>query len=229
MPYQLKSFAVSAAILAIASTAMAQQPSPNVPQPGIKTDEPFPAPTGHRQPTLRDLPPGLAHEEQTGEQSNSAESTGPGASGGPQRPSRTKSRSSSSVPKLDAGTSCKAAAAASVVAGRDVQACLGDENQAKEQMTKNWSQYRDADKQQCIELVGKGGPSSYVELLTCLEVLKDARAISSADLGGPLFKNGSVDVRAMDASVLNEFGQNMGDGQVKGQNPKAKKRRDQRP
>jgi hypothetical protein len=93
MPYQLKSFAIVAAILATASTAMAQQPSPRVPQPGIKSDGPFPAPTGHRQPALRDLPPGLAHEEQTGEQSNSAEPTGAGASGGPQRPSRTKSRS----------------------------------------------------------------------------------------------------------------------------------------
>ena len=80
MPYRLKSFAISAAILATVSTAMAQQPSPSVPQPEI------PAPTGHRQPTLRDLPPGLAHEEQTGDQSNSA-------SGGPQQPSRTKSRS----------------------------------------------------------------------------------------------------------------------------------------
>jgi hypothetical protein len=88
MPYQLKSFAIVAAILATATTAKAQQPSPSVPQPGI-----VPAPTGHRQPALRDLPPGLAHEEQTGEQSNSAEPTGAGASGGPQRLSRTKSRS----------------------------------------------------------------------------------------------------------------------------------------
>jgi hypothetical protein len=40
MPYRLKSFAISAAILATASTAMAQQPSPSVPQPGIKSDAP---------------------------------------------------------------------------------------------------------------------------------------------------------------------------------------------
>jgi hypothetical protein len=138
-------------------------------------------------------------------------------------------RAASSVPKLDAGPSCKAAAAASVVAGRDVEACLGDENQAKEQLTKNWSQYRDADKQQCVELSQKGGPPSYVELLTCLEVMRDARTMSFPELGAPLFKNGVFDVRAMDASVLKEFGQNMGDGQVKGRNPKAKKRRDQRP
>jgi hypothetical protein len=82
MPYQLKAVSILAAILAITSTAMAQQPSSSMP-----------APTGHRQPTLRDLPPGLAHEEQTGEQSNSAEPTGAGASADPQRPLRTKSRS----------------------------------------------------------------------------------------------------------------------------------------
>ena len=67
-------------------------------------------------------------------------------------------RAASSVPKLDAGPSCKAAAAVSVVAGRDVQACLGDENQAKEQMTKNWSQYRDADKAAVYRAGRKGGP-----------------------------------------------------------------------
>ena len=51
-----------------------------------------------------------------------------------------------SVPKLDVGPSCEAAAQG---AGRDKQTCLSDENQAKEQVTENWSQYRDADKQLC--------------------------------------------------------------------------------
>ena len=78
-------------------------------------------------------------------------------------------RAASSVPKLDPGQSCKAAAAASAVAGRDVQAWLADENQAKEQAVKNWSQYRDADKQQCVELTRKGGRQA---MLNCLRALK---------------------------------------------------------
>ena len=150
MPYRLKSFAISAAILATASTAMAQQASPSVPH------GPLPAPTGHRQPALGDLPPGLAQEEQTGEQSNSPEPTGAGVSGGPQRPSRTKSRSThhskasdqnskasdQAIPKLNVEPSCKAAAAGSVVQGRNKEACLVDERGAREELAKEWSQYR---------------------------------------------------------------------------------------
>jgi hypothetical protein len=73
------------------------------------------------------------------------------------------------VPKLDADPSCEAAAQGSVVQGRDKQACLDDENRAKEQVTQNWSQYRDADKQQCVELIRKGGPAS---TSNCLRALK---------------------------------------------------------
>ena len=70
--------------------------------------------------------------------------------------------------------------------GRDKQSCLDDENRAKEQAIQNWSQYRDVDKQHCVELIGEGGPPSYVELLTCLEVMRDASTMSSEELGAPL-------------------------------------------
>jgi hypothetical protein len=226
MPYQLKSFAISAAILATASTATAQQPSPSVPQPEI------PAPTGHRQPTLRDLPPGLAHEEQTGDQSNSA-------SGGPQQPSRTKSRSihyskasdqnsktsDQAIPKLNVEPSCKAAAAGSVVEGRNEEACLVDERGAQEELAKNWSQYLPMDKQQCVGLINKGGPASYVELLSCLQVLRDARSISASELGAALFENGKLDVRKMDASVFGDLESRQLRGEFGVTKAKSKKRR----
>jgi hypothetical protein len=226
MPYQLKSFAILAAILATASTAMAQQPSPSVPQPGI------PAPTGHRQPTLRDLPPGLAHEEQTGEQSNSAGPTGAGASGGPQRPSRTKSRSihyskasDQPIPKLNVEPSCEAAAQGAVVQGRNKEACLVDERGAQEELAKNWSQYRPADKQQCVSLVNEGGPASYVELLSCIQVMRDARSISASELGGALLENGKLDARKMDASVFGDLESRKLSDEFGSRKAKSKKRR----
>jgi hypothetical protein len=110
------------------------------------------------------------------------------------------------IPKLNAGPSCEAAARGAVVAGRDKEACLVDERQAQEQAAKNWSQYRSADKEECVGLVNKGGPASYVELLSCLEVMRDAR--SAQDLEPSLFENGKLDVRKMDASVLRELGEN---------------------
>jgi len=110
------------------------------------------------------------------------------------------------VPKLNVEPSCEAAAQGAVVAGRNKQACLDDERAAQEQVVKNWSQYRSADKQQCVELVNKGGPPSYVELLSCLEVMRDARSIALPELGAPLLEGGKFDVRKMDASVLRELG-----------------------
>jgi hypothetical protein len=91
-------------------------------------------------------------------------------------------RAANGVPKLDVGPSCEAAAQGSVAAGRDQQACLSDENRAKDQVTENWSQYRAADKQLCVELIRKGGPASYVELLTCLDDMRDSRLIEQTPL-----------------------------------------------
>ena len=47
----------------------------------------------------------------------------------------------------------------------------------------NWSQYRAADKTLCVGMVSKGGPPRYVELLSCLEIMKDAAVIRDANPG----------------------------------------------
>jgi hypothetical protein len=80
-------------------------------------------------------------------------------------------------PKLNVTTSCDAAAKYSVVAGRDNESCLGDEREAQSTLAKNWSKYIAADKTQCVGTVTTGGPPSYVELLSCLEVMRDAKNI----------------------------------------------------
>ena len=81
------------------------------------------------------------------------------------------------VPKLNVTTSCEAAAKYSVVAGRDNGSCLGDERDAQSTLAKNWSKYNTADKTQCVGTVTTGGPPSYVELLSCLEIMRDAKDI----------------------------------------------------
>jgi hypothetical protein len=87
------------------------------------------------------------------------------------------------VPNLDVGPSCEAAARGAIIIGRDKQACLGDENAAKDTLQKSWSKYNSADKTQCVGLARQGGPPSYVELLSCLEVMRDSKTIRS---NGPL-------------------------------------------
>jgi hypothetical protein len=79
-----------------------------------------------------------------------------------------------SPPKLDLGPTCNAAARYAVADGRNKEACLADEHAAESTLAQNWSKYNAADKIQCSGTVHMGGPPSYVELLSCIEVLRDA-------------------------------------------------------
>jgi hypothetical protein len=80
-------------------------------------------------------------------------------------------------PKLDVAPSCEAAARGAMVIGRDKAACMGDENAALDVLKQNWSKYTGPDKIQCVGNVKTGGPASYVELLSCLEIMRDAKTI----------------------------------------------------
>jgi hypothetical protein len=74
-----------------------------------------------------------------------------------------------------------AAGMGSVVLGRNKKACLADETTAQDTLKQNWSKYAASDKSECIGMVTTGGPASYVELLSCVEILRDARNIRNAD------------------------------------------------
>jgi hypothetical protein len=82
-------------------------------------------------------------------------------------------------PKLNIGSSCDAAAKGAVSAGRDKEACLGDELDAQEMLARNWAEYSRAHKTQCVAMTTQGGPS-YVELISCLDIMRDADAIRKA-------------------------------------------------
>jgi hypothetical protein len=111
-------------------------------------------------------------------------------------------------PKLNVGPSCDAAARGSVVAGRNTEACLGDENVALGAFKKNWPQYAPADKVLCVGMIRKGGPSSYVELQSCLEIMRDAKVIRNDEIADPfLNKKGELDTRALMPTDLDEGNQ----------------------
>jgi hypothetical protein len=132
------------------------------------------APMGHRQPTARDVPPDLASHTDgalashtDGAAAPSARVPTPNPAGGP--------------PTLQVGSSCEAAARGSVVLGRDKKACLADETTTQDTLKQNWSKYAASDKNECVGMVKTGGPPSYVELLSCVEILRDARNIRNGD------------------------------------------------
>lgn len=80
-------------------------------------------------------------------------------------------------PTYSIGPSCDVAGEVAVAQGRDKQACLRDEQNAREQLTKVWGDFHAADREKCSSLTTMGGPPSYVELQSCLEMMRDARAL----------------------------------------------------
>ena len=84
-------------------------------------------------------------------------------------------------PKLDVTTTCNGAVQFALLAGRDRQACLEDERAAESNLSQDWSKYNPADKAQCIGTVKTGGAASYVELLSCLEVMRDAKEFRESE------------------------------------------------
>jgi hypothetical protein len=85
-----------------------------------------------------------------------------------------------SAPTLQVEPSCEAAGRGAIVLGRNKEACLADETTAQDTLKQNWSKYVASDKSDCLGMVTTGGPASYVELLSCVEILRDARNIRNA-------------------------------------------------
>jgi hypothetical protein len=172
--------AICFAFLALTAQGAVAQGVPSLSGPGGVPQ----APVGHRQPTPTDLPPAVQKEEEPGAkawpnlQPQSQSQT-------PSKKSRSQSRQASAKgggggpPLLQVGPSCEAAGRGAVVLGRNKEACLADENQALTTLRQNWAKYAAGDKTLCM--VSTGGPASYVELLSCLEINRDARDIQNAD------------------------------------------------
>jgi hypothetical protein len=81
------------------------------------------------------------------------------------------------VPHLDIRASCRDAMKASVGIIQDMDACLASENGAREQLAKEWSSFGAADRTSCLSLTRTGTSGTYTELLTCLEMKRDARKL----------------------------------------------------
>lgn len=94
------------------------------------------------------------------------------------------------VPNFDVAPSCRAATQASAVVNRDEAACKKDEDNARAKLQQDWAQYTPAQKNHCVQLATLGGPASYVELVTCLELAKAAH-----DLPRDMLDSGTIGSR----------------------------------
>ena len=72
------------------------------------------------------------------------------------------------LPAFDIARNCRAEVASAGI--EKVAGCTKDETDAKNELTKRWSQFDASAKKSCIGEADIGGDKSYVELLTCLEM-----------------------------------------------------------
>lgn len=57
--------------------------------------------------------------------------------------------------------------------------CLDSEQAIRNDLVRQWSSFSPADRTHCVNESVMGGDSSYTELLTCLEMARDVRAMRS--------------------------------------------------
>jgi hypothetical protein len=55
--------------------------------------------------------------------------------------------------------------------------CIESEQQIRDELVKQWSNFSPTDRTHCVNESVMGGESSYTELLTCLEMARDVRAM----------------------------------------------------
>src|SRR5260370_24802361 len=79
---------------------------------------------------------------------------------------------SDTVPKFDTVRECSFEGGPRV----DVARCSRDEAAALRQLQQAWAQYAGADRKACTAEAIIGGLASYVWLLTCLEIARDAKS-----------------------------------------------------
>ena len=76
------------------------------------------------------------------------------------------------IPTYNVKPTCRAAIDLSGMRGRTVEMCEASEAQARNEIVKHWSTFAEPTKTRCLQ-TGAGHAPSYVELLICLESLRD--------------------------------------------------------
>src|SRR5215467_1522268 len=92
---------------------------------------------------------------------------------------------SDDVPTLDVNPVCHGIAMqGELEAGlqrTNFEQCVQREQATRDEIKKQWSTFTTPDKSHCVALAKTGGESSYTELLTCMEMARDVRALRSAE------------------------------------------------
>jgi hypothetical protein len=75
------------------------------------------------------------------------------------------------MPKFEIGRECQFEGGLKA----DLNSCVTDETQAREQLQTEWKQFTPSEKRMCNQEADTDGISSYVELLVCLQMERDVK------------------------------------------------------
>jgi hypothetical protein len=78
------------------------------------------------------------------------------------------------VPTINVAPSCKSAADGIIGVKQDVEVCLNIEQNVRNELAQQWNGFPAADRASCVRLTTMSGAGTYTELLTCLEMKRDA-------------------------------------------------------
>jgi len=84
-------------------------------------------------------------------------------------------------PTLAVEAGCRETARLDPLQQVTVETCMQQERDARAQLVKSWDTFSALDRSHCQGLVNAGGLPSYVELLTCLDISRDARQLQKQD------------------------------------------------
>ena len=79
----------------------------------------------------------------------------------------TRARAANGIPAFDITRNCNEEVAGGLTTAA---ACVKDETDAKNELTKRWSGFDATNRKSCAGMSTMGGEQSYVELLSCLEM-----------------------------------------------------------
>jgi hypothetical protein len=79
-------------------------------------------------------------------------------------------------PNFDVNSHCRRIASDARPVGSP-DACVREEQEARAQLTQQWTQFPVADRSYCARLTSLGAEPTFTELLTCLEMRREARRL----------------------------------------------------
>lgn len=87
---------------------------------------------------------------------------------------------SQEAPVFNVDPNCRAAAREAPTS-ESMAICQATEQRAREEIVRQWSEVSAAEKAQCVPLSTLGGTPTYTELLTCIELTREAKRLRSQE------------------------------------------------